>query len=258
MINDALASHPALAPRCGPNPARRFRLLEVVRQRAGERRYSPRTEKAYVFWIRRYVMFHARAHPRDLGPLEVRAFLSHLALVDGVAASTQNQALAALTFLYGAVLQQPLERIEGIAPARRSRYVPVVLTPQEIRAILRRAAGNRAPARARCRRQRATTWVHRGAPEGHRLEPGAIVACGLESEPAEFGRDVLGGLVVALASTLSAHHGIVGNEGGKCPGTWPRRIRRECACRQHHFSAEYQADVAWLLRAQVRGRSGCS
>lgn len=129
-------SHLAAAP----NPARRFRLLEIVRQRAGERRYSHRTEKAYVFWIRRYVMFHARAHPRDLGPLEVRAFLSHLALVDGVAASTQNQALAALTFLYGAVLQQPLERIEGIAPARRSRYVPVVLTPKEIRAILRRAA----------------------------------------------------------------------------------------------------------------------
>jgi integron integrase len=97
-----------------------------------------------VFWVRRYVLFHNRRHPSHLDATAVRDFLSHLARVEGVAASTQNQALAALTFLYGAVLRQPFERIDGIAPARRSRHVPVVLTPREIRAILRHVA---APAR---------------------------------------------------------------------------------------------------------------
>lgn len=111
-------------------------------------RYSPRTEEAYVFWVRRFVLFHQRRHPSDLGANEVRAFLSHLATVEQVAASTQNQALAALTFLYARVLLQPFERIDGIAPARRSRHVPVVLTPREIRAILRHVKD---PAAARCR-----------------------------------------------------------------------------------------------------------
>ncbi|MBA3672926.1 MAG: phage integrase N-terminal SAM-like domain-containing protein, partial [Gemmatimonadaceae bacterium] len=117
-------------------PARRFRLLEQVRNRLQERRYSPRTTIAYVGWIRRYVIHHGRRHPRDLGPEAVRDFLSHLATVEHVAASTQNVALAALLFLYDQVLSQPLERIEGIAPARRSRYVPTVLSQCEVRALL--------------------------------------------------------------------------------------------------------------------------
>ena len=112
-----------------------------MRHRLRERRYSTRTERAYVFWVRRYVFFHERRHPRDLSADDVRDFLSHLARVERVAASTQNQALAALTFLYGVVLAQPFERIDGIAPARRSRHVPVVLTPREIRALLRQASG---------------------------------------------------------------------------------------------------------------------
>ena len=116
-----------------------FRLLDRVRHRLREGRYSTRTEEAYVFWVRRFVLFHQRRHPRDLGANEVRAFLSSLATVEQVAAATQNQALAALTFLYARVLSQPFERIEGIAPARRSRHVPVVLTPREIRSILRHA-----------------------------------------------------------------------------------------------------------------------
>ncbi len=120
-----------------------MRLLEVVRRRLRERRYSPRTQEAYVYWIRAYVLYHERRHPRDLDALAVGAFLSHLARVRCVAASTQNQALAALaalTFLYARVLQQPLERIESIAPARRTMSLPVVLTPREIRGVLRRVA----------------------------------------------------------------------------------------------------------------------
>lgn len=85
------------------------------------------------------MLYHKRRHPRDLDAVAVREFLSHLARVEQVAASTQNQALAAITFLYAAVLRQPFERIDGIAPARRSKHVPVVLTPREIRAILRHA-----------------------------------------------------------------------------------------------------------------------
>lgn len=91
--------------------------------------------------VRRYVLFHDRRHPRDLDAGAVRTFLSHLAAVEQVAASTQNQALAALTFLYGQVLMTPFARIDGIAPARRSDHVPVVLTKQELRSILRRASG---------------------------------------------------------------------------------------------------------------------
>ena len=119
-----------------PDPGRRFRLMEVVRRRLRERRYSRRTEEAYVHWIRRYVVFHGRRHPRDLGLDAVRAFLSHLAVSEQVAASTQNQALAALLFLYAHVLGTALPRIEGITPARRPRYVPVVLSQGEVRGLL--------------------------------------------------------------------------------------------------------------------------
>ena len=119
-----------------PEPERRYRLLELVRRRMAELRYSPRSVTTYVSWIKRYVVFNHRRHPRDLGPDDVRRFLSHLARKEHVAAATQNQALAALTFLYDRVLSQPLERVDGIAPARRSRHVPVVLSQHEVRSIL--------------------------------------------------------------------------------------------------------------------------
>jgi integron integrase len=109
--------------------------MEVVRRTLCERRYAKRTEEAYVYWIRRYIVYNDRRHPRDLGETEVQRFLSALAVEEHVAASTQNQALAAITFLYDRVLERPLTRIEGIAPARRSRHVPVVLSPAEVRAI---------------------------------------------------------------------------------------------------------------------------
>jgi integron integrase len=124
-----------------PDPAHRYRLMEMVRQRLRERRYSARTEEAYAFWIRRYVIYNDRRHPRDLGVDEVRRFLSHLATEDRVAASTQNQALAALRFLYGVVLQRPFDHVEGVAPARRSRRVPVVLSQREIRALFSHLSG---------------------------------------------------------------------------------------------------------------------
>ena len=120
-----------------PDATRQFRFMEIVRRRLRERRYSRRTEEAYVHWIRRYIIFNDRRHPRELGEDEVRRFLSSLAVDESVAASTQNQALSALTFLYDAVLDRPLTRIDGIEPAKRSRRVPVVLSQDELRAIFR-------------------------------------------------------------------------------------------------------------------------
>jgi integron integrase len=110
--------------------------MEVVRRGLRERRFSRRTEEAYVSWIRRYIVYHGRRHPRELGEPEVKRFLSALAVEDQVAASTQNQALAALTFLYDHVLGRPLTRMDGIEPARRSQHVPVVLSEVEMRGVL--------------------------------------------------------------------------------------------------------------------------
>ena len=119
-----------------PAPDRKLRLIEIVRRRIRERRFSRRTEEAYIHWIRRYIVHHGRRHPRDLAEPEVRAFLSSLAVEAKVAASTQNQALAALTFLYDHVLERPLTRIEGITPARRQPRIPTVLNDGELRRIL--------------------------------------------------------------------------------------------------------------------------
>jgi integron integrase len=121
-----------------PDPERRLRFMEMVRRRLRARRYSRRTEQAYVHWIRRYIVFHGRRHPGDLGEPEVESFLSELAVAGHVAASTQNQALAALTFLYTSVLDRPLARIEGITPARSHVRVPTVLSQAEVRSILGR------------------------------------------------------------------------------------------------------------------------
>ena len=112
--------------------------MEIVRRRLREGRYSARTETAYVHWIRRFIVENGRRHPSDLGEAEVAAFLSTLALKDQVAASTQNQALAALVFLYARVLRRPLARVEGVVPARRPRRLPVVLSQREVRGILRK------------------------------------------------------------------------------------------------------------------------
>jgi integron integrase len=125
-----------------PDPTKPLRLMEVVRRALRDRRYSSRTQRAYVQWIRRFVVFHGRRHPKDLGAEHVRLFLSMLANEAAVSASTQNQALAALLFLYDGVLKQPLPRIDGIAPARRSRRIPVVLSQDQVRAILRHLDGS--------------------------------------------------------------------------------------------------------------------
>lgn len=117
------------------------KLLDRVRDSCRFRHYSIRTEEAYVNWIRRYIVFHGKRHPEELGEDDVRAFLTHLAVAGKVAASTQNQALSALLFLYDVVLHQPLGWIKNVERAQRPERLPVVLTRQEVQAILSQLSG---------------------------------------------------------------------------------------------------------------------
>lgn len=113
------------------------RLLDAFRDLLRMRRYSPRTVAAYAAWVRRYVRFHGLRHPRDLDAGAIRDFLSYLSRArGGVSASTQNQALAALLFLYREVLAVPMGPPQGIQPAKRSQHVPTVLAPEEVRRVL--------------------------------------------------------------------------------------------------------------------------
>lgn len=106
--------------------ARQPRLREQVREVIRIRRYSPRTEKTYWYWIRYFIRFHGTRHPSELGAQEVRQFLTWLATERSVAAATQNQALNALVFLYAKVLDQPLGDIGEVTRAKRPRRLPVV------------------------------------------------------------------------------------------------------------------------------------
>ena len=112
-----------------------------VRDRLQLRRASPRTIETYESWIRRYILFHDKRHPRTMGDREVTTFLTHLATNRNVAASTQNQALAALLFLYAEVLKQPLGTMDRIVRAKRPLRRPTVLTREETAALLANVRG---------------------------------------------------------------------------------------------------------------------
>jgi integrase len=123
-----------------PEP-RAPRLLDRVRAALRARHYSRRTESAYVAWIRRYILFHDKRHPSDMGAPEITRFLSALAVDGNVAVSTQNQALSALLFLYRDVLDLDVPWLDGIVRAKRPQRLPVVLTRDEVRGVLRRIDG---------------------------------------------------------------------------------------------------------------------
>ena len=116
--------------------SREPRLLDQVHTAIRARHYSWRTEKAYTGWIKRFIIFHGKRHPANLGEAEVTAFLSTLATRDGVSSSTQNQALSAIIFLYRVVLGKRLEWMDGVVRAKSAVRLPVVLTRDEVRAIL--------------------------------------------------------------------------------------------------------------------------
>ena len=118
----------------------KVKLLDSVRQVIRLKHYSYRTEQSYVGWIRRYILYHRKRHPQDMGKAEVEEFLNHLAMERNVAASTQNQALNALLFLYKEVLDQPLPNIDSIR-AKKPKRLPVVLTRSEVEAVLKHLSG---------------------------------------------------------------------------------------------------------------------
>jgi integron integrase len=124
-----------------PEPERRLRLLERVRAKLRTRHYSKRTEDAYVDWVRRFVKYHGRRHPAAMGDVEVAAFLTYLATERRVAASTQNQALSALLFLYRHVLSKDIGYVEALPAAKHAVRLPVVLSQGEVRAVLRALRG---------------------------------------------------------------------------------------------------------------------
>ena len=122
-------------------PSRQPRLLDRVRVATRVRHLSRRTEAAYVGWIRRYILFHGKRHPKDLTAEAIEQFLTHLAVDRGVSPSTQNQALASLLFLYRHVLNRDPGDLEHVVRARPRRRVPVVLTRDEVRAVMARLKG---------------------------------------------------------------------------------------------------------------------
>jgi len=119
----------------------RLRLIDAVRDRMRVKHYSLRTEQAYLYWIRRYIRACGGRHPRELDGVAVEGFLSSLATRDEVSASTQNQALSALLFLYREVLGIKLPWMENVVRAKRTRRLPVVLSKGEVALLLRNLAG---------------------------------------------------------------------------------------------------------------------
>jgi integron integrase len=117
------------------------RLMEQVRDRIRARHLSYRTEKTYLYWIRRYIRFHGRRHPREMGAPEIEAFLTSLAVDNHVAASTQNQALAAILFLYRDTLELDLPWLANLVRAKQPQHLPVVLTRTEVQHVLANLEG---------------------------------------------------------------------------------------------------------------------
>ena len=117
------------------------RLLHQVRDKIRLKHYSIRTEQAYTDWIRRFILFHKKRHPAEMGAVEVEQFLTHLAVAGKVSASTQNQAKSALLFLYRDVLAIELPWLDGVAQAKNGKRLPVVLTVQETLRLLDKLEG---------------------------------------------------------------------------------------------------------------------
>ncbi|MGM0452432.1 MAG: phage integrase N-terminal SAM-like domain-containing protein [Thermodesulfobacteriota bacterium] len=117
------------------------KLLDQVRNLIRAKHYSIRTEETYVGWIRKFILFHDKKHPKDLGEKEISAFLTHLAVKRNVAASTQNQAFNALLFLYRNVLGIEFGELKVVQRAKKPRKLPVVFTKDEIREIINQLDG---------------------------------------------------------------------------------------------------------------------
>lgn len=120
------------------------RLIDQTRNVMRLHHYSIRTEETYIQWIKRFIFFHNKRHPKEMGEKEIRSFLTHLAVDKHVSASTQNQALSAILFLYKRVLELELDWIDDVVRAKRPKYLPVVLTKSEVTNILNSMSGTNA------------------------------------------------------------------------------------------------------------------
>jgi integron integrase len=112
------------------------KLLDIVREKIRVKHYSIRTEMQYLQWVKRFILYHNKRHPREMGGKEVEAFLSHLTTQGNVSSSTQNQALSALLFLYREVLDQMLPWMDDVIRAKKPQRLPVVLSQQDVRKVL--------------------------------------------------------------------------------------------------------------------------
>lgn len=117
-------------------PNKQPKLLDQVRETIRRKHYSIRTEGAYLDWIKRYIFFHNKRHPAEMGASEIEQFLNHLAVQQNVAASTQNQALSALVFVYRQVLKKDFDWMDNLERAKKPQRLPVVLTESESRQVL--------------------------------------------------------------------------------------------------------------------------
>ncbi|NOQ89975.1 MAG: integron integrase [Gammaproteobacteria bacterium] len=120
------------------------RLIDQTRNVMRLHHYSIRTEDVYIQWIKKFILFHNKRHPKEMGEKEIRSYLTHLAVDKHVAASTQNQALSAILFLYKRVLELELDWIDDVVRAKRPKYLPVVLTKSEVTSILNAMTGTNA------------------------------------------------------------------------------------------------------------------
>jgi integrase len=146
LFLDRIRQRPSIERRCSRmenirSPDATPRLLEGLCATIRMRHYSLRTERTYSHWVRRFVVFHGMRHPRDMGAPEVTAFLTALATERHVAASTQNQALSAILFLYKQVLGVELPWLDDVQRAKKPRRLPTVLTQAEVRALLAHVEG---------------------------------------------------------------------------------------------------------------------
>jgi len=120
---------------------RKPRLLDLVSHKIQTLHYSRRTEKTYIGWIKRFILFHGKRHPVKMGEKEINRFLSYLAIKKQVTASTQNQALCAIVFLYRQVLNKDIGLLEGLIGAKRPGRLPVVLTKAEVKQVFLNLTG---------------------------------------------------------------------------------------------------------------------
>ena len=139
ILSNPVSRYPHFAPEAVQKP----KLLDSLREALRSRHYSRRTEQTYCHWVRRFIFFHNKRHPAEMAEPEINAFLTHLAVKEKVSASTQNQALSALLFLYRYVLSREIGDLGEVIRARKSRHIPVVMTREEVKAVLSNLAGDK-------------------------------------------------------------------------------------------------------------------